>query len=78
MEIRAEVGLLSRNILFVGKGDPTWNHEIPECPGGFDPGKIIHYNFLWTLLCNQHFFKNYECICLGFSIELIIIELSIN
>ena len=38
LELRAEVGLLSHNIIFRGRGDPAWEEEIPACPGGFDPG----------------------------------------
>ena len=38
--IQAEVGLLSRNVLFRGYNDDTWNslYTAPACPDGFDPG----------------------------------------
>lgn len=40
--IRAEVGLLTRNVLFRGHNDDTWNslRSAPACPDGFDPGEF--------------------------------------
>ena len=38
IELRSEVGLLTHNIKFKGKGDPSWEIEIPACEAGFDPG----------------------------------------
>ena len=38
--IQAEVGLLTRNVLFNGFNDDSWNalYTAPACPAGFDPG----------------------------------------
>ena len=38
--IKAEVGLLTRNVLFRGINDDSWNslNTAPACPSGFDPG----------------------------------------
>uniref|UniRef100_A0A673UX60 Fibrocystin-L n=1 Tax=Suricata suricatta TaxID=37032 RepID=A0A673UX60_SURSU len=39
-EARAEVGLLTRNILIRGSDTMEWNHKIPACPDGFDTGEF--------------------------------------
>lgn len=39
VELRAEVGLLSHNIVFQGSTTATWNQTIEACPEGFNPGK---------------------------------------
>ena len=39
IEMRAEVGLLSHNVLFQGSITETWNQTIEACPQGFNPGK---------------------------------------
>lgn len=40
--IRAEVGLLSRNVVFQGHNDDSWNalRSAQACPDGFDPGEF--------------------------------------
>ena len=35
---RAEVGLLTRNIKFMGSNDDQWHDTIEACPDGFNPG----------------------------------------
>ncbi|CAF2963963.1 unnamed protein product [Rotaria sp. Silwood2] len=40
VEIRAEVGLLSHNVVFQGSITPTWNTTIEACPTGFNPGEF--------------------------------------
>ncbi len=42
IEIRAEVGLLSRNIVFRGHNDETWNilKTAEACPAGFNPAEF--------------------------------------
>jgi hypothetical protein len=42
VQVYAEVGLLTRNILFRGHNDDTWNslYSAPPCPDGFDPGEF--------------------------------------
>ncbi|KAM7317037.1 hypothetical protein ACRRTK_023339 [Alexandromys fortis] len=39
-EARAEVGLLTRNILIRGSENVEWNDKIPPCPDGFDTGEF--------------------------------------
>ena len=39
LEARAEVGLLTHNILFRGSVNDDWNDAIEPCDAGFDPGK---------------------------------------
>ncbi|XP_078542271.1 fibrocystin-L [Lissotriton helveticus] len=39
-EARAEVGLLTRNILIRGSNNVEWNDTIAACPDGFDPGEF--------------------------------------
>jgi hypothetical protein len=40
IEIRAEVGLLTHNVLFQGSVEQTWDQTIPPCPDGFNPGEF--------------------------------------
>lgn len=40
VEARAEVGLLSHNIVFRGSVESSWLEKIEACPGGFDPGEF--------------------------------------
>ncbi|XP_069115426.1 fibrocystin-L-like [Argopecten irradians] len=40
LEARAEVGLLTRNVVIRGNEDVTWEEEIEECPDGFDTGEF--------------------------------------
>nr|XP_045000409.1 fibrocystin-L [Jaculus jaculus] len=39
-EARAEVGILTRNILIRGSDNVQWNNKIPACPDGFDTGEF--------------------------------------
>nr|XP_055075555.1 fibrocystin-L-like [Misgurnus anguillicaudatus] len=39
-EARAEVGLLTRNIVVRGSNNQEWNDLIPACPAGFDTGEF--------------------------------------
>ncbi|KAG9478621.1 hypothetical protein GDO78_012332 [Eleutherodactylus coqui] len=39
-EARAEVGLLTRNIVVRGSNNVEWNDTIPPCPDGFDTGEF--------------------------------------
>ncbi|XP_028646739.2 fibrocystin-L-like [Erpetoichthys calabaricus] len=39
-EARAEVGLLTRNIVIQGSENVEWEDTIPPCPDGFDPGEF--------------------------------------
>ncbi|KAM4704928.1 fibrocystin-L [Rhinophrynus dorsalis] len=39
-EARAEVGLLTRNILIRGSNNVEWNDQIAACPDGFDTGEF--------------------------------------
>ncbi|XP_045717230.1 fibrocystin-L [Phyllostomus hastatus] len=39
-EARAEVGILTRNILIRGSDNVEWNTKIPACPDGFDTGEF--------------------------------------
>lgn len=38
IETRAEVGLLTRNVVVEGSENDEWSEKIPECPEDFDPG----------------------------------------
>ena len=42
LEIRAEVGLLTRNVLFQGFNDASWTSlkSAKACPNGYDPGEF--------------------------------------
>ncbi|CAK8682970.1 unnamed protein product [Clavelina lepadiformis] len=40
VELRAEVGLLSRNVVFRGTNDVAWNDEIEACETGFQTGQF--------------------------------------
>jgi cell migration-inducing and hyaluronan-binding protein len=39
LEYRAEVGMLTRNIVIQGDRDPQWDVKIEACPAGFDVGE---------------------------------------
>ncbi|CAD5116834.1 DgyrCDS5681 [Dimorphilus gyrociliatus] len=39
LEVRAEVGVLDRNVVVRGNNDIQWNDKIEACPDGFDPGE---------------------------------------
>uniref|UniRef100_A0A8C4XEU0 PKHD1 like 1 n=1 Tax=Erpetoichthys calabaricus TaxID=27687 RepID=A0A8C4XEU0_ERPCA len=39
-EARAEVGLLTRNVVIRGSENIEWKDTIPACPEGFDPGEF--------------------------------------
>uniref|UniRef100_A0A8C5QTU9 Fibrocystin-L n=1 Tax=Leptobrachium leishanense TaxID=445787 RepID=A0A8C5QTU9_9ANUR len=39
-EARAEVGLLTRNVVVRGSTNMDWSETIPACPDGFDPGEF--------------------------------------
>ncbi|XP_063113704.1 fibrocystin-L isoform X1 [Cavia porcellus] len=39
-EARAEVGILTRNIIIRGSENVEWNSKIPACPTGFDTGEF--------------------------------------
>ena len=38
---RAEVEILTRNILPRGSDNMEWNNKTPACPDGFDPAIIL-------------------------------------
>ena len=40
VEMRAEVGLLSHNVVFRGSTDASWSATINPCPQGFNPGEF--------------------------------------
>ncbi|CAF4466498.1 unnamed protein product, partial [Rotaria magnacalcarata] len=40
VEVRAEVGLLTHNVVFQGYVTPTWNDTIAACPSGFNPDEF--------------------------------------
>eukprot|EP00794_Sanderia_malayensis_P009058 gene9058-10026_t len=40
IETRAEVGLLTRNIVVQGSKEKTWQHTIANCPKEFEPGQF--------------------------------------
>ena len=40
IETRAEVGLLTRNVVVEGSVEESWVHTIENCPAEFDPGQF--------------------------------------
>ena len=38
LETRAEVGLLTHNVVVRGSNLKDWNDQVEACPAGFDPG----------------------------------------
>ena len=50
LETRAEVGLLTHNVVVRGSNLKDWNDKIEACPVDFDPGKSLVKNRL-TLGC---------------------------
>lgn len=51
LEYRAEVGLLTRNIVLRGERDRQWTEVIEACPDGFDTGKLIIYIYFYRYTC---------------------------
>ena len=50
MEARAEVGLLTHNVVVRGSDDDQWHDEIEACPEGFDTGTSMFCgDFCWRL-----------------------------
>ena len=51
LETRAEVGLLTHNVVVRGSNLKDWNDKIEACPDGFDPGKLqcLVFNFCKTV-----------------------------
>lgn len=45
-EARAEVGILTRNIVIRGSDNVEWNNKIPACPDGFDTGNFSSYQVI--------------------------------
>lgn len=41
IEFRAEVGLLTHNVVVRGNSDPEWEDEIESCEAGFDTGLLF-------------------------------------
>jgi len=76
LEYRAEVGLLTRNIVLRGERDRQWTEVIEACPDGFDTGKLFFCIFfigihIFTLfsqisLLNSH---NDYFIMVNFAVE---------
>jgi len=62
IDLRAEVGLLSHNVLFQGSVTPTFNQVIPACPVGFNPGideffRIKYdFSFIRSICCSNMFY----------------------
>lgn len=46
VEFRAEVGLLTHNVVVRGNQDPQWEDEIKACEAGFNTGNITYTIFL--------------------------------
>ena len=42
LEARAEVTMISRNVIVRGNNNEEWNDVIEACPDGFDAGKLIY------------------------------------
>lgn len=48
-EGRAEVGLLTRNIVVRGSQHQEWNDQIEACPDGFNTGAVFPWMMCLTL-----------------------------
>ena len=46
VEFRAEVGLLTHNVVVRGDTDPQWEEFTESCPAGFNTGKLA-----WSFRC---------------------------
>lgn len=42
LEVRAEVGVLTRNIVVRGSDNIVWHDVIEACDAGFDPGNELY------------------------------------
>lgn len=52
LEYRAEVGLLTRNIVLRGERDRQWTEVIAACPAGFNTGNL--FNIYLQLIVLEH------------------------
>ena len=43
LEARAEVGLLTHNVVVRGSDNKQWHDTIEACPDGFSPGQYVNY-----------------------------------
>ena len=43
LEVRGEVGLLTRNVVVRGSNNKEWHDFIEACPDGFDTGRLYYY-----------------------------------
>ena len=41
VEFRAEVGLLTHNVVVRGNTEPSWEESIEACPDGFNTGRFL-------------------------------------
>lgn len=58
-QARAEVGLLTRNIVVRGSNNIEWSDEIEACPEGFDTGTVARHIRSNETLLISHVFCTY-------------------
>lgn len=46
-EYRAEVGLLTRNVVVKGSEDAQWDRDIEACADGFNPGLSLENWYMY-------------------------------
>ena len=62
LQARAEVGLLSRNVLIRGSDNPQWHDVIEACEAGFNTGKSD--GCVCACLCVCECTYVYVCVCM--------------
>ena len=60
LEARAEVGLLSHNVVVRGSDNVQWHDVIEACPAGFDPGMEESRFFHKPYKTDNHVYHDYH------------------
>ena len=56
--LRAEVGLLTRNIKIRGNKNPQWNEVIEACPEGFNTGILLNIKYMSNFQIKNNYRMN--------------------
>lgn len=74
VEMRAEVGLLTHNVVVRGNQDPQWEEEIKACEAGFNVGNYTGLFIYIPLYMFQLYGMMYLRVCVVFKFHLYVLE----
>ena len=61
IQVRAEVGLLTRNVLVRGSNNVQWNDKIEACPEGFNPGTLRKRHYCRNVCILEGVLDKFRC-----------------